>query len=118
MPHSSLAAANCLSDFCDRFPLLHQEFQFVLRESTSRRVLAVVGHLQFVLLDPIADRRFMQPKPLTDLGKRQSLAQKLLQRSAIHAPHCLRRSGRKRADFQPIPCQLCALGANGRRPRT
>jgi hypothetical protein len=37
-------------------------------------------------LEPVGDRAFMSSHAPADLGERQSLAQKLLEQRAIHAP--------------------------------
>src|SRR5438552_9234516 len=37
-----------------------------------------------LFLHPVRNRRFVPPEPLADLGQRQSAAQELLERSAIH----------------------------------
>jgi hypothetical protein len=118
MTHRRLASSDCLGDCSDRGALLDQLLQLRTSEPAPGRVLVAVDSPQLVFLNPIAHGRFMQPKPPADLRQRQSLAQKLLQRSAIHALHCLRSHGQKCADFQPILCQFCVLCANARRRRT
>jgi hypothetical protein len=113
-----LAAPDRLGNLRNRSTLLYQSLQILTRERPSRKMLVVVHRLKPVLRDPVAHSRFVQPKPLADLRQRQPPVQKLLQRSAIHAPHCLRSRGRECADFQPILCQLCVLRKNARRRRT
>ncbi len=53
-----------------------------------RRMLLAVAACKPVFLDPVGDRRFMPTEAPPDLRQRQTLPEKLLQRSAIHALHC------------------------------
>jgi len=42
-----------------------------------------------MLANPVPHRRFVQPKPLGDLGQGHSLTEQLLKRRAIHKPMIL-----------------------------
>jgi len=88
-----LAATKRLGDQRDRHASLDKGFELVPREATPRGMVRAVRRFEPVLLDPVADRRFVQVKSPAYLGEREAMAQKLLQRCAIHSPYCLRRLG-------------------------
>jgi len=48
--------------------------QIRTRETPFGSELIAVDRLQPVFLDPVADRRFVQPEPPADLSERQPLA--------------------------------------------
>jgi hypothetical protein len=83
-----LAAPDRLGDLRDRHTRVHQRGQLLSRQAALGLVLAAISRLQPVFLDPVADRRFMQIEAPADLRQRQTLPEKLLKRSAIHALHC------------------------------
>jgi hypothetical protein len=88
MTHGCLAATERLRDLRDRHVGLDQRLEILSRDAPACSVLVSVRRLQPVFLDPVADRRFMPVETPSNLRQRQPLREKLLQRSAIHAPHC------------------------------
>jgi hypothetical protein len=74
VPYRPLAATERLGDIRDRRSRLHKGNQLVLGDATPRRVLGAVGRLESVLLDPVADRRFVQVKSPAYLGEREATA--------------------------------------------
>jgi hypothetical protein len=104
-----LATSDSLGDLRDRCSFLDQPFELRTCEPSPSRVLASVGCLQSVFLHPVADRRFVQAEPLPYCGQRKSLGQKLLERRAIHAPHCLHRLGHNSSP-SPLPAHAAPPG--------
>jgi len=102
MPHRRLAAPDCLGDLRDRHSCIHQGFQLRACEPAFSDVLAMVNRLESMLLDPATNRRFMPPKSMSNLRQGETLTQKQLKRSAIHAPYCLAHFGWNDANTRSI----------------
>jgi hypothetical protein len=95
VPHGRQAAPYRVRDLRQRCSLRDQRRQFLAAQPSPWPVLLAADGFEAVLLDPVANCRFVQIDSPSDLGERQSLVQKLLQRCPIHALHCLRPIGRK-----------------------
>jgi len=88
MPHGRLASTRSLSQLGYRKSLTYQGLELIPREAPASRVPLAVDSFKPVSLHPVADRRRVFAKPPTDLRQREPLAKQLLQRTAIHEPHC------------------------------
>jgi hypothetical protein len=96
MAHGGLAPVHSCRDLRHRHTCIHERFQSILGEPTSRSVSLVPVGPQSMPIDPVRDGRFVALQSPADLGQREPFAKHPLQDDAIHASHCLQRFGRKR----------------------